>query len=357
MSKKLNEPLRGRGTSSYPDGRYLDHTREAVDDGWNRDDEDAISPRTVIHTDTSRTIINYNDSPDIGFDRSINPYRGCEHGCVYCFARPTHAYLDLSPGLDFETQLFAKPDAVKLLRKELAKKNYRPAPIALGINTDSYQPIERKLKLTRQVLEVLLECRHPVTIVTKSALIERDIDLLSALAAQDLCQIFFSITTLDNELARTLEPRAAAPPRRLQAMSALHQAGIPVGVLVAPVIPFLNDQDMESILEAAHTAGARSASYVLLRLPLEVKPLFMQWLEEHYPDRKEHVLNRMRDSHGGKEYRLEFGTRMRGTGVFAELIKKRFQRAHKQLGFAGMPELRCDLFVPPPVDESQLKLF
>jgi DNA repair photolyase len=323
MSKRPPSAPRGRGARSNPDNRYTAHSSELVDDGWGGLEQEPPPLRTTLTKDTSRTIINYNQSPDVGFDRSINPYRGCEHGCIYCFARPTHAYLGLSPGLDFESQLFYKPDAAALLRQELAAPAYHCAPIALGINTDAYQPVERKLFLTRDVLEVLRECNHPFTLVTKSWLVERDIDLLAEMACKRLVQVMVSVTTLRHELARTLEPRAAAPARRLKTIQHLQQAGIPVGVLVAPLIPVLTDSELETILAQAREAGAASAAYVLLRLPHEVKDLFREWLEEHEPTKAGHVMQRIRDSRGGKDYDAEFGARMRGTGIFADLLAQR----------------------------------
>ncbi|HWR87354.1 MAG TPA: PA0069 family radical SAM protein, partial [Acidiferrobacterales bacterium] len=286
----------------------------------------------------------------------INPYRGCEHGCVYCFARPSHAWLGLSPGLDFESRLFYKPDAPELLRNELAARSYRPAPIAVGINTDAYQPGERKFKITRRILELLVECRHPFSIVTKSALIERDLDLLKEAAAHHLVSVAFSITTLDRALARRMEPRAAAPQRRLAAINTLSSAGIPVSVLVAPVIPVLTDGEMEKILEAAHAAGARTAGYVLLRLPHELKELFEAWLAAHEPSKAVHVMNRIRDTRGGKTYDSRFGVRMRGTGDYAGLLAKRFAMAERRLGFGDFPPLDVSQFRSPR-NTSQLELF
>lgn len=347
---------RGRGATFSPDNRYSAHRQEALDDGWGSLDAPLEPLRTTLTLDSSRTVISYNNSPDVGFDRSINPYRGCEHGCVYCFARPSHAWLGLSPGLDFESRLFYKPDAPELLKHELAARAYRPAPIAVGINTDAYQPVERKLKITRRILELLVECRHPFSIVTKSALIERDLDLLHAAAAQRLVSVVFSITTLDRALARRLEPRAAAPQRRLDAVKTLSDAGIPVSVLVAPLIPVLTDGELETILEAAHAAGARAAGYVLLRLPHEVKELFEAWLATHEPGRAAHVMSRIRDTRGGKDYDSRFGVRMRGTGDYAELLAKRFAMAERRLGFGDFPQLDVSRFRPPRIT-SQLELF
>jgi len=339
-----------------PDNRFSATTCQAVDDGWGSLDALLEPLATTLTVDTSRTVITYNDSPDVGFDRSINPYRGCEHGCVYCFARPSHAWLGLSPGLDFESRLFYKPQAPELLRKELGARGYRPAPIALGINTDGWQPVERRQKITRRIMEVLVECRHPFSIVTKSALIERDLDLLRAAAAHKLVSVSVSITTLDRKLARTLEPRAAAPQRRLEVIRNLSSAGVPAAVLVAPLIPVLTDSELERILEAARAAGATAAGYVLLRLPHELKDLFSAWLEVHAPLKAAHVLNRIRELRGGKDYDSRFGARMRGTGEYAALIAKRFAIAEKKLGFGEFPELDCSQFVPPH-DGPQLELF
>lgn len=356
MSKRLPQPLKGRGADSNPDNRFLSYQVEAIDDGWGSLDAPVDALRTSLQADRSRSVINYNDSPDIPFDRSINPYRGCEHGCVYCFARPTHAYLGLSPGLDFETRLFYKDNAVALLEQELARPGYRCAPLALGINTDAYQPVERRLGLTRQLLEVLAAHGHPLSIVTKSALIERDLDLLTELAARGLVHVMVSITTLQRDLARRLEPRAAAPQRRLQTVQTLAAAGVPVGVLVAPLIPVLTDSELETILQAAHAAGAAAAGYVLLRLPHEVKTLFQDWLTVHRPLSAGHVMNRVRDCRGGKDYDARFGTRMRGEGVFAELLAKRFRKAYRDLGFPGLPDLETDAFRVPGA-AAQMQLF
>ena len=347
-------PERGRGATFNPGNRFRREGREACDDGWPQDAPDADSgeeappPKTTVTIQHARTIIARNDSPDIPFTQSINPYQGCEHGCVYCFARPTHAYLDLSPGLDFETKLFAKPDAPLLLRAELAKKGYRCDPIALGTNTDPYQPIEREWKVTRGILEVLAEHEHPFTIVTKSALVERDLDLIAPMAAKNMARVYISITTLDRDLARKLEPRAAAPHRRLQAVRTLADAGVTVGVLAAPVIPQLNDRDLEAILEAAAGHGARHAGWIMLRLPREVAPLFRDWLDAHYPLRAEHVMSIVQQLRGGKDYDAKFGTRMRGTGPFAELIEKRFALACKRLGLnRDRAPLDISRFHPP----------
>jgi DNA repair photolyase len=353
---KPNRLPHGRGATFNPDNRYSATTRKETDDGWGNLDAPLDPLVTTLSVDTSRTVITYNDSPDVGFDRSINPYRGCEHGCVYCFARPSHAWLGLSPGLDFESRLFYKPEAPELLKKELAARAYRPAPIALGINTDAWQPVERKLKLTRRVLEVLVECRHPFSIVTKSALIERDLDLLQEAARLNLASVAVSVTTLDRRLARAMEPRAAAPQRRLEVIRNLSEAGVPASVLVAPLIPVLTDGEMETILKAAREAGARAAGYVLLRLPHELKELFTAWLDTHYPNRAAHVMNRLRDTRGGREYDSRYGVRMRGTGEYAELIARRFEMAERRLGFGDFPPLDCSLFMPPRT-APQLELF
>lgn len=343
-----HQPLRGRGAPNNPDNRFAEHGREALDDSWGKLDEPAPPLRTELFVDTSKSLINYNDSPDVPFDRSINPYRGCEHGCVYCFARPSHAYLGLSPGLDFESRIFYKPDAAVLLRKELSKPGYQCAPIALGINTDAYQPAERRLGITRAVIEVLAEFGHPFSIVTKSALIERDIDLLAAMAERHLVQVAVSVTTLDRQLARTMEPRAAAPERRLETIRRLRSAGVPVTVLVAPMIPFLNDDELETILAAVREAGALDAGYVLLRLPHEVKDLFKDWLAAHVPLKAERVMNRIRDCRGGKEYDSRFGTRMRSEGEYADLISRRFRLVRNKLGFPGVESsLDCGQFKVP----------
>lgn len=345
-------PIKGRGALRHLPGRFEVTVSEAFDDGWDGAEADEFAAprlRTQVTEETARSIISRNTSPDVGFDRSVNPYRGCEHGCSYCFARPSHAYLNLSPGLDFETRLFAKTNAPELLRRELAKPGYVPAPIALGINTDAYQPIERKLQLTRRLIEVLLETRHPFTLITKNALVERDLDLLVPLAEQNLVSVAFSVTTLDPHLSARLEPRAAAPHARLRAMKRLAEAGVPVGVMAAPMIPWVNDAELEAILEAAREAGAGTAGYVLLRLPHEVAPLFRDWLEAHVPDRAEHVMSTIRQLRGGKDYDSRFGTRMSGQGVYAELLARRFALARRRFGFDGgrFAGLDCSRFTPP----------
>src|SRR6201996_9597314 len=330
------ELARGRGARSNNVGRYERQTRVLVDDGWDdgwRDDD--LSPpqlRTEVIIDSTRTIIARNQSPDISFDRSINPYRGCEHGCIYCFARPTHAYLGMSPGIDFESRLFAKPDAAELLRKELSAPGYVVKTMALGTNTDPYQPIEKKMRITRSILEVLREFRHPVGIVTKSPLILRDIDILGEMAEMGLAKVALSVTTLDRKLARMMEPRAGTPARRLQAIKGLSEAGIPTAVMFAPAIPALNDGEMEAVLNAATEMGARSAGYVLLRLPLEIKDLFREWLEGNVPDRARHVMSLVRQMRGGKDYDPQWNVRMKGTGPYAEFMARRFHMAVKRLG-------------------------
>jgi DNA repair photolyase len=334
-----HEVTKGRGATLQIEGRFEKVAREIVDDGWGWADE-ALPPfKTTVTIEHAKRIIARNDSPDLPFSQSINAYRGCEHGCIYCYARPAHAYVNLSPGLDFERKLFAKPDAAKLLRAELAKPSYQCSPIALGSNTDPYQPIEREWQITRQILEVLAEHKHPVSIVTKSALVERDLDLLTQLAGDHLIRVFISVTTLDGELARKMEPRAASPHRRLQAVKALNEAGVPCGVMVAPVIPFLTDAELEHILHAAQEHGARSAGYVLLRLPYEVKNLFKDWLAVHYPLKAEHVMSHLREMRGGRENVPEFGSRFRGQGLFADLLKQRFRKACERLGLNGQMDL------------------
>ncbi|MCP4702856.1 MAG: PA0069 family radical SAM protein [Gammaproteobacteria bacterium] len=351
-------PLKGRGALSSPANRFDPYVYEDVDDGWPGDGEAAEALRTVLNIDKARSIINRNDSPDVPYEQSVNPYRGCEHGCIYCYARPSHAYYGFSPGLDFETQIVYKPDAARLLRKELGKRNYRCKPIALGSNTDIYQPAEKKLEITRQVLEVLHEFRHPVCLVTKSALIERDIDLLADMAEQNLVQVMGSITTLKSSLARMLEPRTAAPRRRLQTMQRLTDAGIPVGVLFAPIIPGLNDEELERVLAAARQAGADVACTVMLRLPREVKDLFAEWLSAHIPLKAERILNLVREVHDGKEYNSRFGVRMTGSGVYADLIMQRFRLACKRLGLdTRRRTLDCSRFRAPVPKGGQLSLF
>jgi len=365
MSQSWEKPLlyKGRAANSNQVSRFDAYHRQAEDDGWGSLDEDAPALSTQVMLDNAKSIINYVDSPDIPFDRTINPYRGCEHGCIYCYARPSHAYLGLSPGLDFESRLFMKANAVELLKQALAKASYQCAPIALGMNTDAYQPIERQHQLTRQIIQVLSEAQHPFTLVTKSALVERDIDLIAPMAEKGLVSIWLTITTLDRQVVRRLEPRAAAPERRLQTLQRLVDAGIPTGVMVAPVIPALTDSAMEQILEAAHAVGVRRAGYVFLRLPLEIHPLFEDWLQQYFPLKAQHVMSLMKQSHAGKAYQSEFGKRMRGEGIFADLLQQRFQLACQRLGMGGERlDLNCQLFKVPEAwkvkrDQRQGDLF
>lgn len=359
-ARKPQAPLKGRGAASHVAGRYQKSVTVGADDGWGSvytDQADMPPLRTHVSEEQARTVISRNDSPDVGFSQSVNPYRGCEHGCVYCFARPSHAYLDLSPGLDFETRLFAKTNAVERLQAELARPGYRCAPIALGINTDAYQPIERHYRITRGLLELLAACQHPVSFVTKGLLIERDLDLLAALARDRLVTVYVSVTSLDNRLSARMEPRAAAPHTRLRLIRALHEAGVPVGVLVAPVVPAISDHELEHILEAARDAGAQAAGYVMLRLPHELKSVWREWLELHYPDRAAHVMSLIQQMGGGKDYDSAFGTRMRGQGPVADLIAKRFEVAHRRLGFTRLPALDTTRFAPPRPPSPQGELF
>jgi DNA repair photolyase len=353
-----SQNFKGRGALSNLAGRFDSTTLERTDDGWYQEGIVEAPGETVL-PDKAKSVISSNDSPDVGFELSINPYRGCSHGCVYCFARPTHSYLGLSPGLDFETKLFYKENAAQLLEAELAKRNYVCKTIALGINTDGYQPLEKRLEVTRSVLAVLARCRHPVTIVTKSALVVRDLDLLADLAKDRLVSVSISITSLEDEIKRTLEPRTASPLARLRVVRQLAEAGVPVGVLVAPVIPAITDHEMEDILAAAKEAGAGSAGYVLLRLPHEVKHLFREWLAAHYPDRAKHVMSLINQSRGGKDYDAQFGVRMTGTGAYAELLRTRFELARRKLGLddaEGRHELTTSLFRPPAANQAQLTL-
>jgi DNA repair photolyase len=338
----------GRGALSNRSGRYETHAREVFDDGWGGD-EDLPALRTEVFREEAKSIISTNDSPDISFDQSINPYRGCEHGCIYCYARPTHAYLGYSPGLDFETKLFAKVNAAEVLERELANRRYIPKTIALGAVTDPYQPIERTLQISRGILQVMEKTRHPVGIVTKSAGILRDVDILARLAEQGLVKVGVSVTTLDRKLARVMEPRASTPPRRLEAIAKLSAAGIPVTIMAAPLIPAINDMELDAILEAGQQAGAKEAGYVLLRLPLELKTLFREWLVTEFPDRADKVIHQLQAMHGGKDYSAAFGVRQRGTGPYADLMAKRFRLATQRLGLnlRGKLKLRTDLFVPP----------
>lgn len=357
QNPKILTAIKGRGTANRVDARYLENTRENTDDGWDLPEEKQTL-QTTVTVEKPKTIISHNKSPDIPFESSINPYRGCEHGCIYCYARPAHAYMDLSPGIDFETRLFAKPDAAKLLKAEISKPGYRCTPIALGTNTDPYQPVEREWKITRQIIETLNECNHPLTIVTKSWLVERDVDLLSELAQKNLAQVFISVTTLDHNLARKLEPRATAPQRRLETLSNLRNAGIPTGVMFAPVIPALNDTEMENVLAHAADAGVINAGYVMVRLPHEVKILFREWLDTHYPLKTDHVMNMIKDIRGGRENDPDFKSRMRGQGVYAEMIEQRFRKTCQRLGL-NRKHIKLDttLFSSPVGDKLQLQLF
>ena len=355
----MNIKTRGRGALSNHEGRFARVTRErdlGENDDDRLDDEEGNEP-TQLHIDTSRTVIARNSSPDLPFSQSVNPYRGCEHGCIYCYARTTHAYLDLSPGRDFETQIFYKPNARKLLQAELARPGYTVSPLALGTNTDPYQPVERTLAITRGLLELLLELQHPVTIVTKGALILRDLDLLTALAAKGLVAVTVSLTTLDAELKRNMEPRTAGPKRRLQMIEALAQHGVPTGVLTAPIIPGLNDHELERMLELAAAHGAQSAGYVLLRLPHEVEGLFVEWLDAHYPDRSRHVQSLLRQMRGGKLNEGRFHARQRGMGPFAALLEARFERARDRHGLNRPAVLNTGSFRRPQVSGSQLDLW
>ncbi|MDY6981387.1 MAG: PA0069 family radical SAM protein [Pseudomonadota bacterium] len=356
MASNNSSHHKGRGAGSNIVSRFVEHKREAVDDGWEPAERTPL--RTELFTDNSRTIISHNDSPDVPFTASINPYKGCEHGCSYCFARPTHTYLDLSAGLDFESKIYCKPAAAQLLEAELARPRYTAQVIALGANTDAYQPVERDMRITRSILEVLQAHNHPVAIITKSALVERDIDLLAPMAEMNLVRVFVSVTTLDRELGRRLEPRAAAPQRRLETVRRLRQAGIPVGVLMAPIIPVLNDHEIEQLLGECAAAGADSAGYVILRLPHEIKDLFVRWLQEHYPLKAEHVMNRVRDLRGGREYQSNFGERMRGSGQYAELIAHRFALACKKQRLNRRSlDLDCSKFRVPLKSGEQMGLF
>lgn len=349
-----NDARKGRGAVSNRSGRFETTHRSAFDDGWGRDDDEPPRLKTEVAIDRSKTIINKVPSLDMSFDRSINPYRGCEHGCIYCFARPTHAFLGLSPGLDFETKLTMKPDAPQLLRRALSAKRYKPQPIAIGTNTDPYQPIEKKHKIMRGVLGVLAEFNHPVTIVTKSALVARDADILGQMGEKGLARVALSLTSLDAVLSRKMEPRAAAPQRRLWALRQLSAAGCPTAVMLAPMIPAINDHELEALVRAAAVSGAKGASYIVLRLPLEVRDLFVEWLHEHFPDRAGRVMRYVRELHGGKDYDPQWGKRLSGEGVYADLIRRRFQRSAAQHGLArDNPPLRTDLFRVPAADTPQ----
>ncbi|ODT83373.1 MAG: DNA repair photolyase [Pelagibacterium sp. SCN 64-44] len=357
--RELVQPdrIRGRGAQSNRSGRFEIHQRDSFDDGWG-----SVEPlplfETVEHVERARTIITANDSPDIGFDRSINAYRGCEHGCSYCFARPSHAYLGHSAGLDFERDIYVKANAVEALRAELGAKSYRVKPIAMGTNTDPYQPAERKHKLTRGILEVMLETRHPVLITTKSALVVRDLDILSELAELGLVRVALSVTSMDHKLSRKMEPRASSPARRLEAIRLLSEAGVPTAVLASPMIPAINDMELERILDAAKAQGAVGAGMILLRLPGEVRDVFREWLLRHFPDRVRHVLSLVRDTRGGRDNDPRFGSRMTGEGPYAVLLRQRFDKARERYGLdAKLPPLRTDLFEPPKLESRQMSLF
>jgi DNA repair photolyase len=359
MTRMNSRPrtLKGRGALSNPPGRFESRAIDAVDDGWYLEEEPDSVP-TTLEPDKARGVITTNDSPDISFEQSINPYRGCEHACPYCYARPSHAYLGLSPGLDFETRLFYKADAATVLEQELARPRYECKPIMLGANTDPYQPVEKRAKVTRSILEVLSRTRHPVAVITKSALVVRDLDLLGDLARDNLVSVTLSVTTLDDDLKRKLEPRAASPAARVRTLAALTAAGVPCGVMVAPVIPAITDHEMERILEACAAAGARSAGYVLLRLPYEVKDLFREWLAAHYPDRAAHVMSLIHEMRGGRDNDPNFGSRMRGTGPYALLLRNRFRLACQrlELNSPGRGALDTTRFTPPVPAGGQLRL-
>ena len=361
-SKHQSSVRKGRGSASNQQSRYITARSESVDDGWVAEigQEPVPNVATQLFADRTRKLITTNRSPDIGFDQSINPYKGCEHGCIYCFARPTHAYLDLSPGLDFETRIFYKTDVRRRLLAELSERRYQCKTLAIGTNTDPYQPAEKQRRVMREILETLLECRHPVSIVTKSALIERDLDLLAELAASGLTYVHVSVTTLDNELKTKLEPRTAGPQARLRTIAKLREAGIPAGAMLAPIIPFINDREIEALVAACADAGAQALGYILIRLPLEVQPLFEEWLAHHYPLKAERVMAAIRDTRGGRAYRSQWHTRMVGEGQFAQLIQQRFTNAVNRagLGDGELAELRTDLFVKPVhPDAGQLNLF
>ena len=357
-------PLKGRGTAWPIEHRYSKQQHEAFDDGWGTLEqaasEEHVPPETQVIEQHVRSVVTANDSPDISFDLSVNPYRGCEHGCVYCYARPTHSYLDMSPGLDFETRIIAKVNAAERLRAALAAKTYKPVMLNIGSATDAYQPVERRLRITRSVIEVLSECAHPFSLVTKSSGVERDLDLIGPMGAHGQAAIYVSVTTLDAHLARIMEPRAAAPHRRLRTIETLAQAGVPVGVSFSPVIPFINEPELEHVLQAAAHAGARSAFSVVLRLPWEVNPIFQRWLTQHFPDRAARVMARVREMRGGRDYDSSFGQRMHGTGVWAELLQQRFEKACAKLGLnRDRVELDFSRFQPPrPLrDDTQVELF
>ncbi|MDV3251691.1 PA0069 family radical SAM protein [Devosia sp. BK] len=352
-----SDRIRGRGAQTNRSGRFETHARENFDDGWGSV-ETLPTFETVEHAERAKSIITSNDSPDIGFERSINAYRGCEHGCSYCYARPTHAYLGHSAGVDFEREIYVKTNAVEALRAELSAKSYRPKPIAMGTNTDPYQPAERKHKLTRSILEVMLETRHPVMITTKSALILRDLDLLTELAKLGLVKVAISVTSMDHKLSRKMEPRASSPARRLEAIRLLSEAGVPTAIFASPMIPAINDMELERILDAGKAQGALSASMILLRLPGEVRDVFREWLLRHFPDRVRHVLSLVRDTRGGKDYDSRFGTRMTGEGPYATLLRQRFEKARERYELdAKLPSLRTDLFIQPQLESKQMSLF
>ncbi len=361
MDMRTESAIKGRGAIANPVGRYESLDRFGIDDGWQYDDTDLPPLRTTVTVEACRSALTYNTSPDLPFDRSINPYRGCEHGCIYCYARPSHANMGLSPGLDFESRLFAKPDIAYVLEQQLRRPGYRPAPIMLGANTDPYQPVEKQHRLTRRVLEVLAAWDHPVAIVTKSAMVLRDLDLLAPMAEKGLVSVAVSVTTLDRNLARTMEPRAATPDKRLHTIAELGRAGVPTMVFAAPMIPFLNDAELENILSAGKQAGAVAASYTLIRLPLELKDLFEDWLREHAPGKADHVLSLIRQIRGGNLNDAAFGRRMRGSGEIADLLAKRFDLACRKHGLnkaqsSGI-ELTTGLFQAPPRPGDQLALF
>ena len=359
MDRLLNKTVRARGVATNETGRFEQHAREAVDDGWASTAEEDLPPlRTEVREERARSLITYNRSPDLPFDRSINPYRGCEHGCVYCFARPSHAYLGLSPGLDFESKLIARPNAPEVLAQELAKPGYAVQPIAIGTNTDPYQPIEREREIMRDCLKVLAACNHPVAIITKGSLIERDLDLLAPMALKNLVRVGLSVTTLDAGLARRMEPRVPSPARRLQTMRRLASAGIPVRMMASPLVPALTDPELEAILEAGKDAGASTATWIMLRLPREVAPLVEDWLRRHVPGQADRVLARLRDMHDGKLYDPSWHKRMRGSGHYADLIAQRFDLAIRRLGLkTSSPRMRTDMFRPPMTPGRQLDLF
>jgi DNA repair photolyase len=359
VGRKLLDPKlnRGRGSQSNRSGRFEVQSREEVDDGWGQVEE-LKAFETTEHVERARTIITRNDSPDLGFDRSINAYRGCEHGCSYCFARPTHAYLGHSPGIDFERDIYVKVNAAEQLRRELGDKRYKVKPIAMGTNTDPYQPSERKHKLTREILKVLLDTRHPVTITTKSALVVRDLDILQPMAELGLARVAISITSMDHVLSRKMEPRASTPEKRLEAMRLLSEAGVPTMVMAAPMVPAINDMELERILDAAAAQGAKGANAIMVRLPGEVRDIFREWLLRHYPDRVRHVMSLIRDVRGGKDNDPNFGTRFVGEGPYAVLLQQRLEKARERYGLnEKLPPLRTDLFVPPKQDDAQMSLF